>query len=449
MSRHAAHGWNQPGASGAERLNEPRPEDFDALADLFLGPGESPARAAAPASGHTPEPASRLAVELLVLGHLPVRAPLWARQYAWMLAQCAPHPVALVRLAAGTLQVEVLSPGMEPDEPLADAAGALRQAFAEAGCVLLRVDEPDEPRLARWEGATTLTLLSGVDDAAVVAAYRAIKSLGPGEPEDGPDVRIAWMGCEPEAARDAMAKLERACQTFLQRPLGFAGSSARIDGAQGRVLYRGPMPAGARIEDLLSIAQCEGAAARDAGARERAPARPVIDPARPSVLRLANPTDDVLDDDEGWGDSAVPSPSCPASRPAPRPAPATEAAPAQPESLASLMPGLVPLPARCPDVPQVELAADAQGGLHMFALDALGGAEALAACRAWAARHGALLALACPGLSAGSCRHTAEHLVTLDAPSAAHLVHAPFHLHLGVRTPQGWVLAPLNRPTGG
>lgn len=451
MSRHATPGWSQAGTSGAARLPEPRAEDFDALADLFLGPGEAPspgASAVSSGTGREPEPAGSPEVELLVLGHLPVRAPLWARQYAWELAQRSPAPVALVRLVAGTLQVEVLAPGLEPEAPMTDAAGALREAFSQAGRVLVRVDEPDEPRLARWSGASSITLLSGVDDAAVVAAYRAIKSLGPGEEGDGPGIRVAWMGCSPEASNAAMVKLERACEAFLQRPLASGGCAARIDGAQGRVLFRGPIPPGSTLEDLLGAAARESAACR---ARRHA-ARPEPGASRAGVLRLATQHDDRPDDD-AWAEAGTTASGHAASTGTPASASpgAADRTPQgsgepRPPSFASLLAGLTALPATCPDTPGVELAMDQRGGLHLLVLDDRGGASALVACRAWAGRHAPLLARACEGLSEASCAEAALHLVTRDAPSAAPLLHTPMHLHLAVPVPGGWVLAPLNRP---
>jgi hypothetical protein len=79
--------------------------------------------------------------------------------------------------------------------------------------------------------------------------------------------------------------------------------------------------------------------------------------------------------------------------------------------------------------------------LHLLAGPAH--AASLRPARAWAQRHAAILRAGFPGLAADPLP-IVERLVFVDATRAIEWHHAGMRLDLLVRTPAGWVHAPLN-----
>ncbi|MFI4897541.1 MAG: hypothetical protein ACIARR_06925, partial [Phycisphaerales bacterium JB059] len=104
---HRDHSEYLPSGTSAGR----RGDEFDALADLFLGDeplgprgvpeprstGTDPAPVRAPRT--RTETAVKPRIEAIVLGHLPVRASIWVRQYAGSVADAVQAPVALLRVS--------------------------------------------------------------------------------------------------------------------------------------------------------------------------------------------------------------------------------------------------------------------------------------------------------------------------------------------------------------
>ena len=362
---------------------QPIPAEYDALADLFL----SDDRRSIPEAPPLPAPVERAPyqpareaevessrafcsgpqTELLMLGHLPTYAPAWPPQYARALAADLAGPVALVRSSAGDLSVEhYIGRGRPTVEPAASAGAALTQAFSAASRVLVRVDEIDEPLVARGGHVGAVTLLCGADGAAVVSAYRAIKGLmtetGTGCDHAPPEPRIAFMGAEPAQAQAAFARIERATRAFLGRAPALAAIVGRIAPAQSATLYRGRGP-----DDLIRAL----GEAREHSSAESAPATeaPVFEQQRPAAPAHAEP--------------APPAASRPA---APKPA----SVPA----LAAWLEGVTSTRFRCPEAPGVEVGIDHRGALRLLIEAGPAAAQSLLVARAWALRHADLLAAA-------------------------------------------------------
>lgn len=346
---------------------------FDDLADLFLGgsgpaaptsspssssptqtaqPGAGNHHAAAPlppaqngASASRPAPlaaasfarAKPIAVEGLILGHLPMMASLWAGQYPRMAAAADNGTIALVRLDPGTARVELFHPprhngssgasriGLSgngtsnherslPDRSSPDLAGALNRAAQVASRIVVYSSlSADERLLARSPVVRSMALLTGADDASAVGAYKALKRLAVLDHDhDGDDetaersaneprsllFRIAVMGSEESRATAAFHRLSDAAKSFLSLPIEFAGHCRQIaGGVPGTILFEGPsaMTTQAILEALSSAdPQPERNAAGDWGRPSRPPAattepRPSPSGPTPAFIRAAQP----------------------------------------------------------------------------------------------------------------------------------------------------------------
>ncbi|MEZ6243638.1 MAG: hypothetical protein R3B57_11420 [Phycisphaerales bacterium] len=419
--------------------------EFDALADLFLGdaplaPG-SPAgddRPAIRATGTAPSPAPRprvvtkphARIEGIMLGHLPVRAGIWVRQYAASVADATHAPVALLRHARELTTLDLVGPGtprdIEPCETLEEAIDAARAVCSRW---IVRVDEVDEPGLTDASGIDEVTVLTGADEAAVVASYRLVKSLG-GEwdgkfgEDEGPRLRLAIMGSVAEQATAAGEKLERAARAFLRRPVQVSARVPRIGANASASIFRGQ--AETTIEDMLG---------RIRGEQKR------------PQLRLAKDDAAAHEVEIRYADhEATPSPAPAERKPeiVVRPQGGRQAAPT-PERhierslpLSSLIPGLTGLEARCPKAGSVELAADDLGRLHLLASsgkDPTHPMDRLIAAAAWAREHLPLLLRAEPTLAMPSAERDEGdaftlHLVTRHPKLIRPLLDADVRVHL-------------------
>ncbi len=393
----------------------PDQTDYDALADLFLG--EEPARPPTPTAKPTqlsrpalaapsPRPATeRPHVEGLVLGHLPVMASAWVQQYARHASMQRGEPVALLRLRPGEAQLDLV--GAAPARTYATLEEAIRGAGAAAWIV--RVDEVTEARLTELPQVSAVTLLTGVDEAAIVSAYRTLKNLfRPGQLADdveGPAVRIALMGATPEKACEASERLQGAARAFLGRPIQIDACISRIGGRPSAVLFRGAWTG--TVDQLLRTLH-EPISEPSPQTAELPPAEPVPPPPPPVevVSRLGR------------------VPSAPVV-----PAPVAAA------SLASHIPGLRSAGIPCPYAPQVELAVDERGGMHALGrLESVEVAHLLTAA-AWMQSHAQLLrmALRCPE----SSESPVLHLFTADARKARPLADTLVRMHLLARVETG------------
>ncbi|MBL4591397.1 MAG: hypothetical protein JKY96_05500, partial [Phycisphaerales bacterium] len=173
----------------------------------------------------------RPAVEVVLLGHLPVRATLWVRQYACAVARETGETVALVRAAAGSTAVDLITGDRPVETRLAvSIAHALEKAAYLADRVIVRVDESGEPELLERGEVDRVTILTGADETAVVASYRLIKTLTASwewGDEGVADLRMAVMGGTSEQSADARTKLTHAVESFIDQPIEIVISAGR------------------------------------------------------------------------------------------------------------------------------------------------------------------------------------------------------------------------------
>lgn len=413
----------QDGLQALPRTRSPSSDDsIDALADLFLG--EALRQEPGVAGRIGPDPAPRLAggstVEAIVLGHLPVLGAAWAVQYARTVSERVGGPVALARLTDGIATIELVgtTPPVGPGEHL---EGALRLATGHALCWIVGVTQPLET-LARQRGLGAVAVLTGADDAAVVACYSALKALAGAVERDRPvQARVAIMGAADSEAQRARQRIESAASRFL-------GLSApvvvvpKMSAVVARTLYRGPCrDLAAEFLERVCAAAAKPVARAGAGRAGQSPmAEPVGAGAEPK-----------------WGPQrgarAHGSRAIDAGLTA---APASVGASGERElggvidgdSLAALIPGLMPIPIRCPYARDVELALDDEHALHAVAGATIDAVESLLVARAWADDHAEILEAADARIDPG--RECVAHLVTSDPERAARLLRTSIRVHL-------------------
>jgi len=429
-------------------------DEFDALADLFLGdtplapgttPEWSPPRStgtdpvAAPAPTPTAEPAKPPRLEAVVLGHLPVRASIWVRQYAGSVADAMHASVALLRISPETTSLDIVGAGIRaPSEDHETIRDAIADARRRCSHWVIRVDETDEPTLIARDDLSEITVLTGADEAAVVASYRLMKSLATEwdrklDEDQGPGLRLAIMGAGSEEALLAGEKLERAARAFLQRPVQVSARVPRIGAVGSALLYRGE--SGHSIEELMSLISgaepTPDSTPRLRLASDQAKAKTPVEPIQqtPPSRRTASRT--KLDTGPVTPDVVV-------RRATPTKGVPSRAEPTRAVPISTLIPGLTLLETRCPKTGRVELASDDDGRLHLIAIsgtDPTQPVDTLVSTSAWAREHLPLLLRAEPTLAPPSADRESEsdpvlHLVTKEPKLIRPLLDADVRVHL-------------------
>lgn len=383
----------------------PRPpadDAIDALADLFLGEALAPDAGVAGRIGpdHAIGPSIGAPVEAVVLGHLPVLGSAWAPQYARTVAERLGGPVALARLTETTATIELIADPRGPG-PADDLDGALRAAGARAVGWVVAVTQPLES-LADRQGLASVVVLTGADDAAVVACYTALKAVAGAAGLHRPvRARVAIMGAADADAQHARQRIESAAARFLglRAPVLIV---PRLAPVVAKTLYRGPCAdtSHAFLDRVCAAAACGRPVS--AGPSEAPALRP---PSQPTPVR-----------------EAAPRPEQTETKPAAR-----ETTTAR-DALHHAITGLVAIPIRCPYATGVELAIDAQGGLHAVAGAGLDAVEQLLVAVAWADDHAEILEAADARIDPGE--PCVGHLVTSDPARAARLLRTPIRVHL-------------------
>ena len=400
--------------------------EYDALADLFLGPtrGAGVTPVGMPKPGVSVEPLHKASgtlvphvarIEALVLGHLPVLASAWAMQYARDCAERLGGWVGVLKARAGQVAVELV--GAAHQAPGVTAAASLEDAVrAASGLVrlwLLRAEAPSEPSVLELPGVDGVTILCGADEAAIVASYQTLKNLHEGgvtKPLGA--VGVAVMGSPPDKAGEAAQRLSRAAETFLGHGLPMTACVPRISAGRVVTLFRGPSAGApeAVLRDLI----------------ERVRSAPQAS-ATPPPAMVREPVSDMSPNHTA---AIAPKPSTPSAE--------------RPSMLTGLLPGLLPMRARCPFEPGVELAADGQGRLHLLAEGGVREATAsLAAAGGWAGEHLSVLRLTPGGEGLGGALPV-KHLMTREPKAARRALDTDLRVHGLACAGGAWVALDLN-----
>lgn len=441
-------------------------DPFDALADLFLGPARAP-EATSPAplrlvSDRRPKPAEAVApepddipssgvplerashdvpVEGLVLGHLPVFASAWATQYAKHVAHTTERPVALLRFTGGRASLDVYGVGRDMSgtgvRTLDDLARAIDAAAGVGPRWVVRLPDACEPELA--EGVVeSVTLLSGADEAAVVACYRTLKTLSSverGEEARAPAWRVAIMGVDPIRALEAGKRVERAAAAFLDSSLEIAPCVARIGALKSTLLFEGPT--GITWRDAIRLVRSSGVRAHTQleATPPRIEPRPIA--SEPSHIQ---PRPASAPANSGYPSQVLRS--TPPSASTTAASQASAEIPASPQVSPSI-PGLKPSQARCPYAPGVEFATDDRGGLHLISRESGDiSVRSLMTASSWAAAHASLLSMADPAIR--STATATLHLMTRNPGAERRLLDTSIRVHGVAQAGAGWVVMDLN-----
>jgi hypothetical protein len=414
-----------------EAISEPAEDSGGEVEDVIGSIGVLGGRAGSRRGGKR-DAANR--VEALVLGHLPVRASLWVRQYAARTADVIDGAVALVRLARGGASIE-------RHTPVGVRADGVPPGYDRW---IVRVEEVDQPALLRLgKRVDRVTILTGADDAAVIAAYRLLKGLAAeydgtiGEGE-GPELAIAVAGAEPGRARAAERRLVDAAQRFLGRELlvGRAVMKAGPTNVTGMGQWEGASGVDELLERIRSGEVLEERVNGKPGPAKTL--RPGPQPG-PQPVVMTRPAAEVV-------------PSATASRiggVASRTAERRDLLDDElPPPLASLVRGLRATDLRCPSAPEVELATDEDGGLHVLTRFGREGLDAAVTAAGWARVNAMLLARCVEGLSEAAARVATVHVGGDDARELRSLADSSVQLHLVRRVEARgggvWVCDPLN-----
>ncbi len=430
-------------------------------------------------------------VECIVLGHLPVLAAAWAAQYVREIAAASGKPVAYLRLQRDSTSVELIGGdgGTTALPSESSLQAALRVAAEQTDRWVVRADPGEEASLAANPLVRVVTVLTGVDEAAVVAAYSSVKALSAslgtvGVDSAAPIIRVAAMGAAHDKAMPAAKRLADSIARFIGRDVDTAVCSARIASARpSEVLFSGrtelspaeamealmdaasesagaPRPArvpvaprpALRIDEELIRIEREPQAAPQEFEAVSLPVETVIaerPPAPASLPRASLPDTSELDTREAADD--LDSERAEVTRD-------------EPTALALLLPGLRPVSVRCPYAEGIEFAVDRSGTVHLLSRlesgDDAGSVIAgeqralseLLVAGAWADAHSHMLAAALgqsAGLAASGMTPRAElHLFT-DRPKASRrLLETSVNVHLLARVKvggeSGWFCTDLN-----
>ena len=434
--------------------------DYDELAELFLG-GEG-GGAEAPRSAGSSEGGQRdesleddtglrfEGVEALILGHLPVRAGPWVGQYAAAAARNGSGTVGLVRLSDGVVTLDLYGDGGIDSAQFDGFEDALRRCSAVVDRWIVQVQELDEPALACDPRVGAVTLLAGANEAAIVAAYRTIKGLSAGAGVDGlaQIIGVAIMGADETQAQTALARLRRASNVFLDREVVLAATVSQMQPTGMRAVYRSETSIGpdALLGQIHSVRTgSDGVdgpypfdvrrAAEHAGVDFDTDAELEIEVRRPAVEAFET---HVAREERVFEAPALAEPVM------------NGAASTGVLELETLLEGLFPFAARCPDDESVRLAIGSDGTLHLLRRDDDGkGIEPLVAVEAWARKHAKLLAMAAGGaMGGGMTQPIQRHLFTGVARGVRHLLDTDAQVHLlasvEVGGSSGWYCTELN-----
>ncbi len=322
-------------------------DPYDELAALFLSePDERQAAAAAP----------QAVCELLVVGHLPVRADLWLTPYVDAVARGCGATV-LLRLDADepalqVLQADGVSLGPEPGS-LAEAIGRLAPQIRRW---VVRPPLSTSPREILRAGGDRITILTSADELARVHAFERTKAFVEAAAAAGerlPTIGLAVLGADPDTARRTCQLINHATRASLEIDVHLVVCLPRIDAeVQATQWLRFD---GATSVSLASVLGWIRDAPAAASAEPAAAAEPVEGPP-PAVAAPPVSEPELIAREPDVEEASMPMPNAKIA-----PNPTFEVEPKEPSAgasepgesgrpapLARSIEGLTPLAVRCP-----------------------------------------------------------------------------------------------------
>jgi hypothetical protein len=410
--------------------------------------------------------------EAVVLGNLPGMAGPWLTQYGQLLAQ-QDGPTLILHVHDHSLDLELieptatqphdsastfdsrrqqggsslrLPPGGFAGRDLIDVLDQLgRSRVAPVSTVLVHLD-PTPEALHRLLDLRDWTLISGADDAAIVAGYRLLKRLLDADARvAGRHVGLMIAGSDRTVSQRAAGKLRTAVANFLHAPLELLGYQQKMIPARSRPLGTFPDLDAlwprliTWLEELQPPTPAPGSPPGSTPGNAPAPSALKPRAAEPSPSEGDKAPDPTPDPAPAYSlpplDHPVEVDPFGAAAADPLTSPSAEPdlfslIDADPRTTASI-PGGLPLEARCPSQPHTQLALDATGRLHLLHRhDSAEGdpptpREAiveLVAVRNWARQHRQLLQLTERGRRFDPDADPVLHLFTDRADLSVQLV---------------------------
>jgi len=424
-----------------------RGTDFDALADLFLGEQSQELCAHAPTLRLTESADdAELTSEILLLGHLPVRANPWVAQYARLLAEREQRPVALLRMGDGQLGIDLYGldtggRGFRECHAETEIDGALKRLAKMSAHLLFQVSDINELELARSHESGRVTILTAANDAAVVNVYKTMKSLA-GELDE---IGIAVMGDSEERARAALAKLGEATRAFLNVRMTERGIIDRMGPTGGAMVFLGECDLShqqvvARVEQLRTAEAVAPKLAEQGELLSPPLSRSEweeLSPAAHSTNGAPAPSQQAVQRHTAAVHEETRDGRHQDSRELASDAP----------TIALSMLELKPIGALCPDDEGVTIARDEAGAMHLVVQDeARRGIERLTAVSAWACKHAKILSTIDRALIEDEA--VVLHLLTEHPKDVRHLLDCDVRVHAMTRADErigtGWCFLELN-----
>lgn len=450
-------------------------------------PGDLEAAQVSHAPASSPVRLGRVIVEAIVQGHLPIFASAWVPQYARSISQESGAAVALIRVRHGQISVERFAAHATTSAALpkhATLAEAVESACAAR--VLVQVDEISEPDLWRTPGLDRITVLTGADEAAMVACYRTLKTIGNELAHDlsvdrvedhatpaSPALAVAVLGATAERAQQTITRIQRAASNFLSREVQGSHAAGRIGAGSSETLFRGVALDGDSSPVAL-IALIRASMESDASLSALRHAESHSDPAAmpsPAISRSEPPASSRPSRASAWEQVAQrleeklgparlspglmePKPVAHFAAPVAETSqsiPHTPADSSQPPQesvisdhphLATFVDELLAIDDQCPYAETVEFAIAADGRLHLLAQTCNhnhtghpGGQgralEELTTAASWAMAHAKMLARAHAGVKLDDVEHRPIlHLITDRPREARRLLDSDIRIHL-------------------
>lgn len=195
---------------------------------------------------------------LLLVGNLPVMSALWISQYADREAR-ENGPVCLVRESGDCVQIELFRAGsrLPTIRPQASYEEALRAVapIVSQWLVVARQSEPVEIS----HGTDDIVVLTGSDQAAIVAAYRLVKAAHDAIERLGgarPAVSVAVLGADAAETAHVAARIGEAASSSLSISIPVRGGLQRVAPAESsfRGTFEGSAPCLAHICEVIATA---------------------------------------------------------------------------------------------------------------------------------------------------------------------------------------------------
>ncbi len=478
-------------------------DPFDELAAMFLTePDDRPAK---DVGDSTPV---KVLIELLMVAHLPVRGGLWLTPYADAVARGA-GTTALLRLDGDHPTLQQLRGDDQSAKPRSDLF--LREAIAElmpsTPVWVIRPSSKTSPGRLLQSGADRITILTSADEAAVVAAYQAIKNLVDECEADLstlPSIGLAVVGSEKSEAEDMVSRVNATAEEHLGISVPMTLCLPRMDAGILSTRYMSfsdedspPLNTVIRMIDEtrrgVGTVVTRPTPAEEAEALIASPdvivPKPTLQPAEqektpetplpqkvhnfldaeddefipdvPGIVEVLRQDDTEIADpllrEQEFELPTTASDRKSAIKLSPKPymevepkevsdprEPAGEGG--RPIALAEHVDGLIPILPRCPNHEQVELALDAGGRIHLLTKEE--SLRELLIVEPWAKAHRELLALACAEHKIDPRARIVRHVFTAEPATVADLHQSDLRLHVlapvKIKGETAWYSAPLN-----